>query len=850
MARMMADSLRGQLVPLVLCCVSGGLTGIQPAAAESLPPLQVDPALLGSMPARAVRVTPAGPTLAPRRTPEASGGSGVATLAGGQPMLPAPRRGEGERGQEASVTGTSASLPLPPLAPTARITPPPKDGPHPTFVSGDHIRSEGGNQVTVEGDAELRQTGKILKADRITYFQDQDEVDAEGKVRLTSDGNLVSGPKMRRKMDAATGFFDQPDYILRSEPQPGQALNATTGYGHAERLEFAGEDRYRMKKATYTTCTPDNPAWYTQSDDLFLDYTRLVGEGKNGKVVFMGVPILYSPMLDFSLSNARKSGLLTPTLGTSSTSGLDISLPYYWNIAPNMDATLTPRLLARRGVQLGTEFRYLEPNFSGTARYDTLQDRVYGGNRSFFSVLHNQNLGHGFSANVNASGASDYRYFTDLGTAIATTAQTNFLRQGGLSYASTWWGGSVGVQRYQTLQDPASPVAPPYDMLPYVNLYANRPNFIGGTAFAFTGSFNDFVVSDPTNVSRPEGKRTVLYPQLSLPLEFSGVSITPKIGYHISRYSMDRVQAPGNATSFSRNLPIVSLDSSITLERDMQWEGKALVQTLEPRLFYLYVPARDQSQFPVFDSGLSDFNFAQIFSENIYSGSDRIADANQLTAALTSRIIDPQTGAQSMQAAIGQRYYFRNQTVGLPGETLRTSNKADILAAFTGSILPHTYMDSGWQYNPQDKQTQRFTIGGRYQPEALKVFNIGYRFKRDSAPSLLSGVPDGLRDFDISGQWPLYGRWYGLARYNYSLHDKNLVEALGGVEYDGGCWVGRFVAQRFATTTLTSTTTMFFQLELNGFSRLGSDPSDILRRSIGGYGRINAPRDAPLFGVE
>jgi LPS-assembly protein len=742
---------------------------------------------------------------------------------------------------------------MPALAPTARITPPQKDGPHPTFVSGDHIRSVGGNQVTVEGDAELRQTGKILKADRITYFQDQDEVDAEGKVRLTSDGNLVSGPKMRRKMDAATGFFDQPDYVLQTEPQPGQALNATTGYGHAERLEFEGEDRYRLKKATYTTCAPSNPDWYTQSDDLFLDYTRLVGEGKNGKVVFMGVPILYAPMLDFSLSNARKSGLLTPTLGTSSTSGLDVTLPYYWNIAPNMDATLTPRLLARRGVQLGTEFRYLEPSFSGTARYDTLQDRVYGANRSSYSLLHNHNLGHGFSANLNVSGVSDYRYFTDLGTAIATTAQTNFLRQGSLSYASTWWGGSVGIQRYQTLQDPASPVAPPYDMLPYANLYANRPNFIGGTAFAFTGSFNDFVVADPTNLSRPEGNRAVLYPQLSLPLVYAGVNITPKVGYHISRYSMAKNY--GNDTSLARNVPILSLDSSITLERDMRWEGKDLVQTLEPRLYYLYVPYRDQSRFPVFDSGLSDFNFAQIFSENIYSGSDRIADANQLTAALSSRIIDPQTGAQIMQAAIGQRYYFRNQTVTLnevgqpasmPTEVARTSNKADILAAFAGTILPHTYLDSGWQYNPRDKQTQRFTIGGRYQPEALKVFNVGYRFKRDS----VAGANDGLRDFDVSGQWPLHGRWYGLARYNYSLHDKNLVEALGGVEYDGGCWVGRFVAQRFATTTLSSTTTLFFQLELNGFSRLGSDPSDILRRSIGGYGRVNAPRDAPLFGVE
>ncbi|MDD5297000.1 MAG: LPS-assembly protein LptD [Rhodocyclaceae bacterium] len=839
------------------------------AAAESLPPLQVDPGLLGPMPARTVRVVPVEPApvpmaqsrppqpasstepagTLPARRPAASApaGGGAGAPAASQAVLPGSNRREDERSLGATGTGGSTPLPLAPLAPTGRITPLPKEGSRPSFLSGDNIRSVGDNQVTVEGAAELRQTGKTLKADRISYFQDQDEVDAEGHVRLTTDSNLISGPRMRRKMDAATGFFEQPDYVFRTDPQPGQAIAATTGYGHAERLEFDGEDRYRLKKGSYSTCSPSNPDWYTQADDLFLDYTRLVGEGRNGKVVFKGVPILYAPMLDFSLSNARKSGFLTPTLGTSSTSGLDATLPYYWNIAPNMDATLSPRVLARRGVLLGTEFRYLEPTYNGMARYDYLpQDRVYGADRSFYSFQHNQVLGRGFSTNLNVSGASDYRYFTDLGTAITTTAQTTFLRGGSLSYAAPGWGGSVGIQRYQTLQDPAALVAPPYDRLPSASLYANRPSFIAGTAFAFSGNFDDFVVSDPTNFSRPEGSRTVLYPQLSLPLVYSGISVTPKIAYHVTRYSMSRVQTPGDATSFSRNLPIFSLDSNLVLERDILWGGRNLLQTLEPRLYYVYVPYRDQSKFPVFDSGLADFNFAQIFAENIYSGSDRIADANQLTAALTSRIIDSQTGAQTMQAAIGQRYYFRNQGVTLPGETPRTSSKADILAAFTGTILPRTYVDSGWQYNAQERQTQRFTLGGRYQPEALKVANIGYRFKRDSVP----GANDGLRDFDVSGQWPLYGRWYGLGRYNYSLHDRNLVEALAGVEYDGGCWVARAVAQRFATTTLTTTTALFFQLELNGFSRLGSDPGEVLRRSIGGYGRISDPRGAPLFGVE
>lgn len=884
----MADSLRGQLVPLVLCCVSQSLVGLPPAAAESLPPLQVDPSLLGPMPARPLRVptveapppTPARPaqtTPAPQPVPVAprdalpatparapkpatpadtlpfmprqttdlnSPVGGTGTLAGGQPMLPGPRRVEDERPKENTPKPSEppAPLPQPVLKPTARITPVSKDMPYPSFLSGDRIRSEGGNQVTVEGAAEMRQTAKILRADRISYFQDLDEAEAEGKVRLYSEGNLISGPKMRRKMDAATGYFDQPDYVLRTEPQPGQALDATTGYGHAERLEFEGEDRYRLKKATYTTCSPTDPDWYTQSDDLFLDYTRMVGEGRHGKVIFKGVPILYSPMLDFSLSNGRKSGFLTPTLGTSSTSGVDATLPYYWNIAPHMDATLSPRMLGRRGVQLGTEFRYLQPYFSGIARYEYLpRDTIFGAARRSYSLVHNQNLGHGFSANVDVNGVSDNSYFTDLSSSITSTAQTLLLRQGYLAYSASWWSAVAGVQRYQSLQ-----AGPPYDRLPYVSLFASRPNFVAGTAFTFTGNFDSFAVKDSLAPNRPEGARTVLYPQLSLPLEYSGVSITPKVGYHVSHYGMSKVALPGNATSFRRAVPLYSIDSTVSLERDMQWDGRRLTQTLEPRLYYLYVPYRDQSRYPVFDSGLSDFNFAQIFAENIYAGNDRIADANQLTAALTSRIIDPQTGAQVMQAAIGQRLYFRTQGVTLPGEVPRTSSKADILAAFTGNILPKVYVDSAWQYNPRDKQTQRASFGGRYQPEALKLLNLGYRFRRDTVP----GQNDGLRDADLSAQWPLGGRWYGLGRYNYSLRDRHAVESLGGVEYDGGCWVGRFVAQRFATTTQARTTTLFFQLELNGFSRLGSDPGDVLRRTIGGYGRVNEIRNAPLFGVE
>ncbi|MBA3904656.1 MAG: hypothetical protein C0522_13465 [Rhodocyclaceae bacterium] len=296
----------------------------------------------------------------------------------------------------------------------------------------------------------------------------------------------------------------------------------------------------------------------------------------------------------------------------------------------------------------------------------------------------------------------------------------------------------------------------------------------------------------------------------------------------------------------SRSLPILSVDSGLNFERDFAWQGKSLTQTLEPRLYYLRVPMRRQDNIPVFDSAVTDFDLATIFAENAFSGGDRIADANQLTAALTSRLIDPQSGQEYVRGLIGQRYYFSDREVTLPGVPARPGGAADFLAALSGQVLPKTYADAAWQYNPRDQRTERFVVGGRWQPDFAKVLNASYRFRRDVAGATPVA---GIRQIDVSGQWPLGRGWYGVGRYNYSLREGRLVESLGGLEYDGGCWVARFVVQRFATTTGTANTAFFVQLELNGFSRIGSNPLEMLKRNVSGYGRINQPTSDPVFGA-
>ncbi len=709
---------------------------------------------------------------------------------------------------------------------------------HPVFVAADRISGRNDTESVAEGHVEIRKLDTVLTADKLTYWQETDEVEATGNVRLMQNDDVISGPKLRLRLEESMGFFESPQYSIKRAPSGALLDDRTTGSGQASRLDFEGENHYRLTDATYSTCGPTDPDWFVRTGSLSLDYSREVGEANDATLVFLGTPILHTPWLNFSLNNKRKSGFLTPTIRSTSKSGFEFVLPYYWNIAPNMDATLAPHVIARRGLELDGEFRYLESNYSGTARLEYLPDDALAHrSRGSYSLLHNQEFGAGLSGSLSLNGVSDDTYFTDLSSRLANTAQTNLLRQGLLTYASTWWKASIMAQSYQTLQDPAlPPVAVPYRRLPQITLNAYRGDLPLDSSFVFNGEYVNF--SHPT---QQQARRTTFYPQLALPIEKSYFFITPKIGLHATRYQLDQVPA-GSPDQLSRNVPIFSVDSGLVFERNAEWNGRDLVQTLEPRLYYLYVPTRDQNRIPVFDTGLADFNFAQIFSDNRYVGGDRIGDANQVTVAAVSRFIDPATGTELLRGALGQRYYFKSQEVVLPAigaqsaETPRTDNMADFLAALSGQALSKTHVDGAWQYNPRENRTERLSLGVRYQPELAKVLNVGYRYSRD----LLGQV-------DVSAQWPLWDRWSGVGRYNYSLKESRLIEGVVGLEYAADCWAMRFVVQQIATASGISSSSLMFQLELNGFSRIGSNPTELLKRSIPGYGRPNQPVVDPAF---
>jgi len=695
----------------------------------------------------------------------------------------------------------------------------------PAHISADRIEGTTDKEVLASGRAEIRRGEVFIGADTLRYNSENEEIQASGNVRIEREGARISGPALRYRMVDGTGEFEKPSYSL-SRTRTG-ATAAVTGHGTAELMEFQSEERFHFKDATFTTCKPGVEGWYLKVGQLDLDMTRDTGVARNASLYFLDSPLLYVPWLSFSLNNERKSGFLPPHLGSTSQGGPEAAIPYYLNIAPNMDFTLLGRYMQKRGAQANGEFRYLEPSYAGTLRFEVLpDDKILNRQRSALTLEHNYSKG-SLVGGLNINKVSDDNYFRDLSSRINLTAQTNLLREGFLGYNGTWWGsGTYGatlrVQKFQTLQDPNSPVVTPYARTPQIALNAVRHD-LRGMDLNINGEYVDF--SHPTRVL---GRRITAYPSLSLPLVSASAFLTPKVGVHTTHYLLER-NAPGTDSNLGRNVPIMSLDGGLVFERDMQFMGNAFLQTLEPRAYYLRVPYKNQNDIPLFDTAVADFNYAQIFSENSFVGGDRINEANQLTLAMTSRLLSPRTGQELLKATLGQRHYFSNQEVTLnPADTPRTYKSSDWLAALSGRVSQFWTAETAMQYNPREQRGERLTLAARYQPEQFKILNLSYRYLRDQ-----------IGQIDVSAQWPLGGGFYGVGRYNYSVRDRRAIETLGGLEYNGDCWVLRGVVQRFATATGQTTNTFFLQLELTGFSRIGSNPLEALKRNIPGYMRLN-----------
>lgn len=691
----------------------------------------------------------------------------------------------------------------------------------PLFASGESIRSDPSGATIIEGKAQIRRGGLRVDSDRINYNAQTDQLNAEGDVTVSRAGSVFTGPRLRLNLATNIGQFDEPNYQLVTNGGRGTALN----------VQFEGPDRVVLKDATYTTCDCGDEDWYLKSDTLVLDNEAKEAQGRGASLYFKGLRLFRLPLFWFPLSDDRRSGFLAPSLALTSSTGAEVATPYYWNIAPNRDLTWTPRLMSKRGLQLGADFRYLEADYSGELRGEySPNDRLTGAQRFQWSLRHTISRLGAWSGGVYLNGISDDNYFVDYGRSIIDTSERNLPRDAFLTRRYGDWQVLLRATQYRSILDARD--APPYQRLPQIQV-RNTTRDLGG--FDFNSVFDATYFSRRLDGSE-EGLRVVANPKVSYPILRAGSFIVPQIGVHLSNYRIDAREG-FESRSLNRVIPTFSLDAGVVFERDAAWLGKPVTQTLEPRLYYSYTPYTDQSEIPVFDTGPTEFGFGQLFSPNIFVGDDRIADVNQITAALLSRIIMPDTGAERIRVAIAQRLNFGEQRVTIPGFQRRTDRRSDILLAASGDLGEGHSFDSGVQVSLGNARVPRFNISWRYRPDAKKVFNIGARFQRDE-----------LGQLDTSFQWPLGGRWTALGRINYSWIDQRInedgllesaspgiIESVLGLQYATECWATRFVVQRFATALDERTTAFFIQMELTGVANIGTDPFEILKRNIPGY---------------
>ena len=733
------------------------------------------------------------------------------------------------------------SLPLKPSPMLGEQIPQPDRERLPTYISGQRISGRTDLETVIEGDARLRRGDTVIRADRLEYYQPEDLARARGNVRINSAGNVFEGPLLELKVEAFEGFFNEPRYrFLRND-----------AYGEADRVDFIDDKRAIIRNATYTTCQRKPgpswmPDWILRAASLRVDNEEETGQASGAVLSFMGLPILPVPALSFPLSERRKSGVLPPTVGLDSVSGVELTLPYYWNIAPNRDTTFYPTLMSKRGVDLGGEFRYLESNYNGQLRASFLpDDRLRDRDRWAYALKHDGVVGGrlptgpmGLSLNLNR--VSDDNYWRDFSRSGSSLTQRLLANDGTLTWARGDLSVTARALKWQTLQDVSSPIVPPYDRLPQVLARYTRDNLPSGLEAYVEADYTKFE-GDPTFTGQPNSQRAYTLARVSRPWQAPGWFLVPKLQLHATQYQFDAALANG-ARSASRTVPTFSLDSGLVFERDASYLGRSFRQTLEPRAFYVYTPFRDQSLLPNYDAAANDFNFATIYTENAFSGNDRISDNNVLTLGATTRLLDPDTGAEAARFGVAQRLRFEDQLVTLPGQPPVSERQNDILFGASVNWTPQWSVDTTVQFNPQTQRSIRSTIGGRYSPGNYRVVSAAYRLQRGSSEQI-----------DIGWQWPINdlwgdkgqnlgpgrgegeGRWYSVGRLNFSLQDKRLVDSLVGLEYDAGCWLGRIVFERLTSSTTSSNKRILFQLEFVGFTRLGTNALQALKENIPRY---------------
>jgi LPS-assembly protein len=719
----------------------------------------------------------------------------------------------------------------------------------PAELTARSVRSTLDQETVAEGEVELRQGNLTLSADLLRYNAMTQWARVSGHVQLRREGDRFSGTEAEFNLGSREGYVLKPEYHFER----------TGAGGKARRLDFVGEKRLSARRADYTSCPregADKPDWLLSADKLELDFENNEGVAYGAVLRFLGVPILAAPVLSFPATEDRKSGWLPPSIDIDSRVGASMAVPYYWNLAPNYDLTTTPWASTGGVVGLHAEFRFLQPTDSGRLEVHTVPyDRFAHRERHAYEWQHDGSFGSHWRYGADVLRASDDDYWKDFANQLPSKTRRLLSEaaqaEGHYEFGRDWSLDTYArMQGWQVLQDTET-ILPPYQRLPQVGVRSRglvgEPVSEGGLGLQWELELeaNRFELADrPAKDVRPDGSRVHLLGALSRPVDEGWGWFIPRVSFNAASYRTSTPMSDGR-TEATRTIPTLSADAGLRFDRNAELFGHALRQTLEPRVHYVNTPWRDQSTLPLFDTAASDFNAVSIYADNPFSGIDRVADAHQVTLGATSRWQEPETGAERLRLGLAQRFLFRDQRLtpeSVPGD----KRVSDLLLFGSGSLWQSWIFDASVQYGAAIDKPVRSIVAVRYQPEPFHTLSGTYRYARDLN-----------EQFELGWQWPIYrgepraggntcqGTLYGVGRVNFSMRDSRVTDALAGLEYDAGCWIGRLVYQRTSTGLTESTTHWMLQLELVGLSRLGSNPLRVLKDNIPGYQLLRDDDAAP-----
>ncbi|MCX4188925.1 LPS-assembly protein LptD [Methylophaga sp. OBS3] len=683
------------------------------------------------------------------------------------------------------------------------------------------------------GNVEVLRGNQKLNANRATYSRLYQEVTAQGDVTLRDSDMYIEAEQAEWSLLDDKGAMIDAEYRIRLQ-------NAR---GNASSVFRQGTAKTDLKNATYTTCAEDDEFWILEADEVNLNHETAVGTAEDVVLRMKGVPIFYTPYISFPLSDARKSGFLIPSIGNSDETGFDTSIPYYWNIAPNQDATITPRYMSDRGLLLSGEYRYLTENSEGTLdagylsrdslRYDGDElNPYYDEARNHFSWQHQGRFNSRWSNVVDYNYVSDRNYLEDFSGNLSLSSTTHLRRMARVNYSGDIWRFGAMAQGFQTLFED---VQEPYKQLPQLTLRGFLPDQALGLTYELETEFTAFDSDD-----RVTGQRFDFEPSISLPWGNAGMFATPRVAIKQSNYSLDNLerQPQYQESSISRTVPILSMDSGLVFEKPLKFNKKNFIQTLEPRAFYLYIPERDQSDIPLFDTNLRTFTMGSLFSHDRFTGPDRVGDANQLSLALTSRIIDQETGRERLAVTLGQIQYFDDRNVTLrANQASEDRSDSDYIAEVIASITKNWTAAAQLQWDPDQSRTSVGTTQLRYRGDNGGIFNISHRYRREGELDTQFSNIIGLEQVDISASLPINDTWSVIGRYYRSLDDQRTLETLAGVEYNSCCWATRFVFRDYINDVSSEdrNTAFFIEIQLKGLGSFGNKTDSLLQDSIIGY---------------